>query len=147
MTCILQSDYLAMTYAALFNIFLSLVYHAMDAVPNLKPPDIAAYLQILETVRDSGLLERFDVDISQRIRDIQEQVKSVSSRWYEERKRDLNSTPGVNIALLMLEAMDIASLSPTPAPSLGSREHWSLGLLNYWGYQFLMASLHVPRAR
>ena len=59
----------------------------------------------------------------------------------------LYRTPGVDIAPLMLEAIEIAPLSPTPAPSLGSREHCSLGLLNYWGYQFLMASLHVPRAR
>ena len=35
--------------------------------------------------------------------------------------RILYRTPGVDIAPLMLEAIEIAPLSPTPAPSLGSR--------------------------
>ncbi len=75
------------------------MYHAMDALPELKPSEIAPFLQILEVVRDSGLLEKFEVDVSARINDLQEQVRSVSGRWYDEKKRDFNSTPGVNIAL------------------------------------------------
>ena len=89
-----QSQYLATTYASLFNIFLSTVYHALDALPELKPGDIAPYIQILETVRESGLLERFEVDVGARMRDVEEQVRSVAGRWYEERRRELSGERG-----------------------------------------------------
>ena len=42
--------------------------------------------------------------------------------------RILYRTPGVNIAPLVLEAIEIAPLSPTPAPLLGSGEILELGL-------------------
>lgn len=78
----------------------------MDGLPNIKPSDVAPYLQVLETVQGSGLLARFDVDISARIQDIQEQVKSVSARFYDEKNRDLHSQPGVNRALPYLLMTD-----------------------------------------
>lgn len=78
----------------------------MDAVPNLKPSDIEPYLQILEVVRDSRLLERFDVDVAARITDVQDQIRSVSGRWYDEKNRDLHATPGVNKALPLLLMTD-----------------------------------------
>lgn len=80
----------------------------MDALPNLKPADIEPYLHILETVRDSGLLERFDVDITARVADVQEQIRSVAGRWYDEKSRDLHSGAGagVNLALPLLLMTD-----------------------------------------
>ena len=42
--------------------------------------------------------------------------------------RILHRIPGVNIAPLVLEAIEVAPLSPTPAPRLGSRKYWRLGL-------------------
>ncbi|KAL4253754.1 Glucose-responsive signaling protein [Abortiporus biennis] len=100
-------EYLAQIYGALFTIFLSNIYHAMDAIPNLKPSEILPYLEILETVQASGLLIRFDVDINARIEDIKEQIKSVSARWYDEKKRELHTAnPGVNHALPMLLMTD-----------------------------------------
>ncbi|THG95324.1 hypothetical protein EW026_g6311 [Hermanssonia centrifuga] len=125
-------DYLASIYAGLFNIFLSCLYHAMDTLPNLKPSELAPYMQIIETVRDSGLLERFDVDISARFTDIQEQIRSVAGRWYDEKKRDLNSTPGVNVALPHLLMTDEIEKSAKlldkrfPEPMLGRLDIVSL---------------------
>lgn len=80
----------------------------MDALPNLKPSDIEPYLHILDVVRDSGLLARFDVDITARITDVQEQIRSVSGRWYDEKNRDIHSGAGagVNIALPLLLMTD-----------------------------------------
>ena len=103
-----QTDYLAQIYGSLFNIFLSCLYHAMDAIPNLKPSEIAPYLQILETIRESGLLERFENDMTARIADVQEQIRSVSGRWYDEKNRDIHSGAGagVNLALPLLLMTD-----------------------------------------
>ena len=66
------------------------------------------YLQILEVVRDSKLLERFDVDMTARMTDVQEQIRSVSGRWYEEKNRDIHSGAGagVNLALPLLLMTD-----------------------------------------
>ncbi|KAI0790251.1 hypothetical protein BC629DRAFT_1622278 [Irpex lacteus] len=99
-------DYLCQIYGSLFNIFLSCLYHAMDNLPNLKPADVEPYLQILEIVRDSRLLERFDVDVTARMADVQEQIRSVSGRWYDEKKRELYAAPGVNKALPLLLLTD-----------------------------------------
>lgn len=78
----------------------------MDALPNLKPTDIEPYINVLAIVRDSGLMERFDVDITARVSDIQEQIRSVAGRWYDEKNRDLHSTSGVNSALPLLLMTD-----------------------------------------
>lgn len=78
----------------------------MDNLPNLKPAVIEPYMQILEIVRDSGLLERFDVDVSARMTDVQQQIRSVSGRWYDEKNRELHAAPGVNKALPLLLMTD-----------------------------------------
>lgn len=78
----------------------------MDQLPNLKPSEIEPYLEVLEIVSGSGLLERFDVDITARITDVQDQVRSVSARWYQEKSRELQSAPGVNRALPLLLMTD-----------------------------------------
>ncbi|KIP06404.1 hypothetical protein PHLGIDRAFT_30503 [Phlebiopsis gigantea 11061_1 CR5-6] len=127
-------DYLAQIYGALFNVFLSCLYHAMDAIPNLKPVEIEPYLHILETVRDSGLLERFDVDITARVADVQEQIRSVAGRWYDEKSRDLHSGAGagVNLALpLLLMTDEVEKAAKTldkrfPEPLLGQVDIVSL---------------------
>jgi hypothetical protein len=99
----------------------------MDALPGLKPADIEPYLHILQVVRDSKLLERFDVDITARIADVHEQVRSVSGRWYEEKNRDIHSGAGagVNLALPLLLMTDEVEKSAKaldkrfPEPILG----------------------------
>ncbi|KAH9943788.1 hypothetical protein B0H21DRAFT_478963 [Amylocystis lapponica] len=99
-------DYLAQIYGGLFGIFLSLLYHAMDALPNVKPSDIEPFLYVLETVRDSGLLERYDVDVSARLADIKDQVRAVAARFYDQKSHELHSAPGVNHALPFLLLTD-----------------------------------------
>lgn len=101
-----QCDYLATVYAGLFTIFLSSLYHAMDALPNLKPAEIEPYLSILEHVRDSGLLERSDVDVSARITEIKDKVRELCGHLYEEKRERLTAHPGVNAALPFLLMTD-----------------------------------------
>lgn len=78
----------------------------MDAIPALKPSEIDAYLSILEHVRDSGLLLRFDVDIGARLFDVQEHVRQVAATYYEVKMQQLQSAPGVNRALPLLLMTD-----------------------------------------
>ena len=78
----------------------------MDALPNLKPSEIEPYLSVLEHVRDSGLLERFDVDISARLTDVQERIRQVSALFYDSKMQQLQASPGVNRALPLLLMTD-----------------------------------------
>ncbi|KAF7420843.1 hypothetical protein PC9H_011361 [Pleurotus ostreatus] len=101
-----DAEFLTSTYGALFNIFLSSLYHAMDALPNLKRADVEQYLSILEHVRDSGLLERFDVDVGARITDVEERIRHVAAHFYESKMQEFQSAPGVNRALPLLLMTD-----------------------------------------
>ncbi|KAG2005892.1 hypothetical protein CC2G_002258 [Coprinopsis cinerea AmutBmut pab1-1] len=127
-------EQLSSTYASLFNIFLSCLYHAMDALPQLKPSEIQAYLAILEHVRDSGFLARFDVDIEVRLKDVQEKAKQVSAQWYETKMHEFQSRPGVNRALpLLLMSDEIEKAAKLldkrfPEPILGKLDIVSLFL-------------------
>lgn len=78
----------------------------MDSLPNLKPSEVEPYLTVLEHVRDSGLLERFDVDINARLADVQERVRQVSAHFYESKMQELQTAPGVNRALPFLLMTD-----------------------------------------
>ena len=110
----------------------------MDALPALKPGDIAPYLHILDVVRDSRLLERFDVDITARIADVLAQVRSVAGRWYDEKARELHSGAGagVNLALPLLLMTDEIEKSAKlldkrfPEPILGCVLSFILSLLD-----------------
>lgn len=101
-----QIDLLSSVYGSLFNIFLSSLYHTLDALPQLKPAEIRAFLDILEHVRDSGLLEQFDVDMEARLRDVQEKIKQVAAFWYENMMKSFSAQPGVNRALPLLLMTD-----------------------------------------
>lgn len=78
----------------------------MESLPNVKKSDVEPFLFVLETVRDSGLLDRFDVDIVARLSDVEEQVRAVSARYYEAKIHELQSAPGVNRALPLLLMTD-----------------------------------------
>ncbi|KAG5652062.1 hypothetical protein H0H81_006459 [Sphagnurus paluster] len=127
-----DSDYLASIYASIFNVFLSSLYHSMDAMPNIKPSEIEPYLAVLEQVRDSGLLERFNVDISARLGDVQERVRQVSAHFYELKMQELQKAPGVNRALPLLLMTDELEKSAKlldkrfPEPILGQLDIVSL---------------------
>ncbi|KAI0744612.1 hypothetical protein C8Q76DRAFT_780253 [Earliella scabrosa] len=99
-------DYLAQVYGSIFSTFLSHLYHTLEGLPQIKPSDVAPYLSILEVVRHSGLLERYDVDVAARIAEIQGQVREVSARWYGQKLQELQAAPGVNRALPLLLMTD-----------------------------------------
>ncbi|KAG6857032.1 hypothetical protein H0H87_010705 [Tephrocybe sp. NHM501043] len=101
-----DSEYLSSVYASLFNVFLSSLYHCMDALPNLKPSEVEPYLAVLEQVQSSGLLERFHVDINARLTDVQHRIREVSAHFYESKMQELQKAPGVNRALPLLLMMD-----------------------------------------
>lgn len=97
----------------------------MDSIPNLKRSDVEEPLMILDLVRETGLLERFDVDIQARLEDIRERVRVVTAEWYEKKMAGLQETPGVNRALpLLLLTDDLEKGAQTldkrfPEPILG----------------------------
>ena len=74
----------------------------MDSIPNLKPSEIQFYLNVLENVRDFGLLGRFDIDVEARVRDVRERVGQVAQRWYDQVVQDKQAQPGINRALSLL---------------------------------------------
>lgn len=78
----------------------------MDALPNVKKSDIQPFLFVLDTIRDSGLLERFDVDVTARLTDITEHIRTVSEHSYDLKIQELQSAPGVNRALPLLILTD-----------------------------------------
>jgi hypothetical protein len=97
----------------------------MDAIPQLKPSEIKSFLSILEHVRDSGFLARFDVDVEVRLKDVQDKIKQVAAQWYETRMQGHQAQPGVNRALPMLLMTDELEKSAKlldkrfPEPMLG----------------------------
>ena len=101
-----QSEYLVGIYGSLYSVFLASLYHAMDALPALKRDEIDRFLDILELVKSTGLLERFDVDINARLQDIKDRVRSVAGHFYEEKITELQAAPGVNRALPLLLVSD-----------------------------------------
>jgi hypothetical protein len=78
----------------------------MEVLPDLKKDDVLHYLDVLAQVKETGLLERFDVDIVARVLDIRERVGAVGVHWYQRRTQELQSTPGVNRALPLLFMTD-----------------------------------------
>jgi hypothetical protein len=42
----------------------------MDPLPDMKKEDVLPYIDVLTQVKESGLLERFDVDILARLQDV-----------------------------------------------------------------------------
>lgn len=97
----------------------------MEAIPHLKRSEVEPYLQVLEVVRGSGLLEKYDVDVAARIADVQEQVRTVAGRYYGQKREELHATPGVNRALphlLMTDEIEKAAKlldKRFPEPLLG----------------------------
>ncbi|KAJ3894478.1 hypothetical protein GG344DRAFT_74035 [Lentinula edodes] len=125
-------DYVCNIYGGLFNIFLSSLYHSMDSIPHLKPSEIEPYLTILEHVRDSGFLDRFNVDVNARVSDVQTRVRQVALESFSAKLRELQSTPGVNRALPLLLMTDELEKSTKaldkrfPEPILGKIDLVSL---------------------
>ncbi|OAX37692.1 hypothetical protein K503DRAFT_801051 [Rhizopogon vinicolor AM-OR11-026] len=103
---IADTELLATTYGALYNIFLSSLYHAMDGLPNLKLSAVQPYLTIIDHIRESGLIDRFEADISARLSDLTSRIQDVSFQYYQEKMESLQAAPGGNIALPLLLMTD-----------------------------------------
>lgn len=101
-----DGDYLANVYGSLYSVFLGAIYHALEGIPQVKGSDLKPYLQILETIQDRRLLQRFEVDIQARIEDVKEQVKISADAGYHKKFKELESQPGVNRALPLLLITD-----------------------------------------
>jgi hypothetical protein len=82
------------------------MYHALESIPNLKPSEVAPFLNILEHVRDSGLLDRFDVDISARLADIQTRVRELAADAAHHKYGEFAQSTGANCALPLLLLSD-----------------------------------------
>ena len=99
-------------------------------MPDLKKDDLLPYTDVLTQVKETGLLERFDVDIMARMHDVKERVRVLSAHWYQIRTQELQATPGVNRALPLLLMTDDLEKHPKaldkrfPEPIL---EHVSTG--------------------
>ncbi|KAI0052473.1 hypothetical protein FA95DRAFT_1483448 [Auriscalpium vulgare] len=101
-----DSEYLVGVYGSLVSVFLAAIYHAMDAIPALKKEDVLHYLSILDQIKATGLLDRFDVDIGARVQDIKDRVRVIAAEFYHAKMVDLQTTPGVNRALPLLLLTD-----------------------------------------
>ncbi|KAH7882233.1 hypothetical protein F5I97DRAFT_1913420 [Phlebopus sp. FC_14] len=101
-----DSELLANVYGGLYSIFLSSLYHSMDAIPNLKVSEIQPYLSVLDHIRESGLIERFDADVSARLADLEDCVRAAAAQFYQEKMQHLQANPGVNRALSLLLMTD-----------------------------------------
>lgn len=78
----------------------------MDSIPNLKVSDIEPFLAVLQHIRDSGLISRFDIDIEARMQDVKERIRQVSADWFDVIIHEKQSAPGVNRALPLLLMTD-----------------------------------------
>lgn len=78
----------------------------MDSLPALKPSDIQPYVSVLEQIKHTGLLARFDIDVEARLQDVKDRVRQVSAHWFENVMQENQSAPGVNRALPLLLMTD-----------------------------------------
>ncbi|KAI5990422.1 hypothetical protein EDD15DRAFT_2280125 [Pisolithus albus] len=101
-----DAELLANVYGGLYNIFLSSLYHAMEALPNVKVSEIQPYLSVLDHIRESGLMGQFEADINSRLLDLEDRIRDVSAQYYQDKMQQLQSSPGVNRALPLLLMTD-----------------------------------------
>ena len=103
----LQREYLATVYSSIFNVFLSSLYHALDALPNLSRKATAPFLNILDRTQMSGLLERYQVDIDARMGELSDRVRIIAVHHYTDTSQEVfRQQTGVNRALPFLLLSD-----------------------------------------
>jgi len=154
-----QYEYLSNVYGALFTLFMSYLYHSMDQLPSLKPSDIEHFLTILDHVTDSGLLDKFNLDVVARFEDIRDYARQMSAAWYDAKMDGIvKGNHGVNRALPLLMMTDEIEKSQKllgkrfPDPVLGCvlacfdliLTKW-LGRCSQLDFASLFAHVVVPR--
>jgi hypothetical protein len=93
-------------YGALFGVFVAALYHAMDALPNLKQGEVAPFVGVLQHVRESGLLARFDADMAARVADIEARAHERALEAVHTKLEALREEGGANCALPLLLLSD-----------------------------------------
>lgn len=127
-------DYVSTVYGGLFNVFLGALYEALEDITKLKPEKIDPYIQVLETVRMSGLVERYKADIDARISDLADRVRVQAVHQYTDKNYELMSNPDPNRALPLLYLTDHLEKQAKlldkrfPKPVLGRLDLVSLAL-------------------
>lgn len=99
-------DYVSTVYGGLFNVFLGALYEALEDITKLKPEKIAPYVQVLEAVQMSGLVERYKADIDARLNDLADRVRVQAVHQYTDKNYELMSNPDPNRALPLLNLTD-----------------------------------------
>ena len=83
------------------------MYHALDALPNLSRKATAPFLNILDRIQVSGLLERYQVDIDARMRELSDRVRIIAVHHYTDTSQEMfRQQTGVNRALPFLLLSD-----------------------------------------
>lgn len=127
-------DYVSTVYGGLFNVFLGALYEALEDITKLKPEKIAPYVHVLETVRTSGLVERYKADIETRLNDLADRVRVQAVHQYTDKNYELMSNPDPNRALPLLHLTDHLEKQAKlldrrfPKPILGTLDLVSLAL-------------------
>lgn len=98
----------------------------MDNLSGLKYEHIEPFVSVLEQIKESGLLDRYEVDISARLQDFADKIKVVAVHQYTDKMGELSSQGGVNRALPLLLLTDFLEKQAKlldkrfPDPVLGS---------------------------
>lgn len=127
-------DYVSTVYGGLFNVFLGALYEALEDITKLKPEKIAPYVQVLEAVQMSGLVERYKADIDARLNDLADRVRVQAVHQYTDKNYELMSNPDPNRALPLLNLTDHLEKQAKlldkrfPKPILGRLDLVSLAL-------------------
>lgn len=91
---------------------------------------------MLDHIRESGLIGRFEADINNRLSDLEERVQDIAAQYYHDKTQQLQSAPGVNRALpLLLMTDELEKVAKQldkrfPEPLVGCVI--LLGLLHLW---------------
>lgn len=79
----------------------------MDQLPSLKPSDIEHFLTVLDHVTESGLLDKFNLDVVARFEDIRDHARQMAAAWYDGKMDGIvKGNHGVNRALPLLMMTD-----------------------------------------
>lgn len=103
----LQGAYLTKVFGELFNIFLGALYHAFDNLEALQFETIEPAVGIIERIDESGLMERHNVNVRDRIKDLANRIRAIAAQQYSLKSQELFAAQvGVNRALPLLLLTD-----------------------------------------
>ncbi|KAF8315851.1 hypothetical protein DL93DRAFT_2125393 [Clavulina sp. PMI_390] len=134
-----DAAYLTKVYGELFNIFLGGLYHSFENLENIKPDEINPAVQIIESIRDTGLLDRIpDFKIEDRFNDLGNRVRAAAAQQYSLKVQELFAAQvGVNRAIPLLLLTDWIEKqakvfdSRFPDPLFGTLDLVGLVIENY----------------